>query len=61
MGAVGAAVGMVVALAALAIALWELPDFRRTFFSDYSGLIFIASVLLGGLVGYWIFATLFHD
>jgi hypothetical protein len=62
METLGAAVGMLVGLAALAIALWELPKFRQVFFRDYPNFIFCAGVtlLLGGWVGYWIFATLFR-
>ena len=59
MEVVGAAVGMVVGLVALAIALWELPSLRRAFFGDYTGLMFAASALVGGWAGYWIFAKLF--
>jgi hypothetical protein len=57
----GAAVGMVVGLAALAIALWEVPSLRRHFFSDYTGFMIAASALFGGWAGYWVFATLFMN
>jgi len=52
---------MLLGLAALVIALWELPNFRRAVFSDYYNIMFsfIATAVLGGWVGYWIFATLF--
>ena len=62
MATLGAAVGMLVGLAALAIALWDLPKFRRQFFSNYQGVIFgfSATLVLGGWVGYSIFAALFH-
>ncbi len=62
METLGAAVGMLVGLAALAIALWELPKFRRAFFSNYQGFIFLSSValVLGGWAGHAIFAALFH-
>jgi hypothetical protein len=55
----GAAVGMLVGAVALAIALWEFPKFRHAFFSDYTGLVFIGFVLLGGWIGYWIVGILF--
>ena len=41
----GAAIGMVVGLAALAVALWEFPKLRRHFFSDGSGVLVAASAL----------------
>jgi hypothetical protein len=56
----GAAIGMAVGLAALCVALWEFPALTRHFFSDGMGLMVAVSALLGGWVGYWIFATLFH-
>jgi hypothetical protein len=56
----GAAIGMVVGLAALGVALWEFPKLRRHFFGDGMGLMAAVSALLGGWVGYWIFATLFR-
>ena len=55
----GAAIGMVVALATLAVALWEFPSIRQAFFRG-RGFLFMATALLGGWVGYWIFATVFH-
>ena len=58
----GAAIGMVVGLATLAIALWEFPKFRQNIFGYGQGCLFMFTVtaLLGGWIGYWIFATLFH-
>ncbi len=56
----GAAIGMVVGLASLGVALWEFPKIRRSVFSDGTGLLIAAAALLGGWAGYWIFATLFH-
>lgn len=55
----GAAIGIVVGLVTLAIALWEFPNFRQsTLYSP--GVVIMAFALLGGWAGYWIFATLFH-
>jgi hypothetical protein len=55
----GAATGMLLGLAALAIAVWEYPTFRRAFFSDYTGFVFVGVILLASWAGYWTFATLF--
>ena len=57
----GAAVGMLTGLAVLAIALWELPKFRRQVFDGYQGTLFVfgAALLAGGWAGYSIFAALF--
>jgi hypothetical protein len=62
MATFGAAVGMVVGLALLAVSLWEMPRLRRAFFSDWNSISgFIAvSALLGGWAGYWIFTKLFQ-
>lgn len=53
---------MLVGVAALATGLWMLPKFRRAFFSDYQGLTFCfaGALVLGGWIGYRIFAALFH-
>jgi len=61
MAVAGAAVGMLMGLAGLAIALWELPKFRREVFSNYQGVVFVfgAALLAGGWAGYSIFAALF--
>jgi hypothetical protein len=55
----GPAVGMLVGLSVLAMAVWSLPNFRRAVVSDYTGLTLGTTLLLGGVVGYWIFVTLF--
>lgn len=61
MGTVGAAVGMLLALAGMVIALWELPGFRRAVLSDGYGMMFAfgAAMLAGGWGGYRLFVTLF--
>jgi hypothetical protein len=63
MESLGAALGMLVGVAGLAIALWEFPKFRRALVSDYQGvvLLFSAALLLGGWVGYWIAVNLFRQ
>jgi hypothetical protein len=64
----GAAIGMLVGLAALGIALWQFPKFRWAVLTDYRGISFATAMLLGGLAGYWmfaglhqVFARLFHE
>jgi hypothetical protein len=62
MATLGAAVGMLAGLVVLAIALWELPRFRREVLGNYQGLIFVfgAALVLGGWAGHSIFTALFH-
>jgi hypothetical protein len=55
----GAAIGIVVGLAILAIALWELPNFRQHAFYSPHVLIMVFAIL-GGWVGYRAFSFLFH-
>jgi hypothetical protein len=56
----GAAIGIVVGLAILAIALWELPNFRQHAFYSPHVLIMVFAIL-GGWVGYRAFSFLFHE
>jgi len=61
MAILGAAVGMLVALAALAIALWEFPKLSRQILRGGDPTFFFGVMLvLGGWAGYSIFAALFH-
>jgi len=55
----GAAVGIVVGLAILAVALWEFPKFRRDVLTAPGAAIAVFA-LLGGWAGYRIFSMLFH-
>ena len=62
MASLGAAIGIVLSLAVLAISIWEFPRIRRAFFSDWNAIVafVIGTALLGGWIGHKTFAILVH-
>lgn len=65
MRALAPAIGMIVGLAVLVIALWKSAAFRRQILRDANiayalGFAIMGFALLGGWAGYWIHATLFN-
>ena len=60
----GPAIGMVGGLATLVIVLWKFPEVRQSSTTPnlIENTIFLIMLvaLIGGWIGYWIVATLFH-
>jgi hypothetical protein len=60
----GPAIGMVGGLAILVIVLWKFPEVRQSSTTPnlIENTIFLIMMvaLIGGWIGYWIVATLFH-
>jgi hypothetical protein len=62
MRTLGAATGIVLSLAVLAILVWEFPRVRRAFFSDWNAIVafIMGTALFGGWIGHKAFAILVH-
>jgi hypothetical protein len=55
----GSGIGIAIGLGTLAIALWEFPKLRLSFFIHAPGTIIMVFGIGGGWIGYRIFSYLF--